>query len=240
MNLDGNSGMARKQKKAIDGPSSAWLVTFSDLMTLLLTFFVLLLSMSSMDRTTISKITPFKESVGVMHHSARGKVQQRILLVTRLIDNPQDLMLERNKIRDLLFPDEVLPKDINSATLDENLKILTANNGVALVFSDKILFERGRANLTPAAIALLDQVRSMLEISDSDVIISGYAEPSEYQADDLASQRALAVLAQFINAGLAKDRFAVGAYVQEPDPTRGLAGRRVEIFVKTVRVLGEY
>ncbi|HPM76918.1 MAG TPA: flagellar motor protein MotB, partial [bacterium] len=40
--------MARKKEQAGTDPN-AWMVTFSDLLTLMLTFFVLLLTMSSMD-----------------------------------------------------------------------------------------------------------------------------------------------------------------------------------------------
>ena len=49
--------MARKKKKKGGEGLAAWLVTFSDLVTLLLTFFVLLLSMASMDRVMLSRMS---------------------------------------------------------------------------------------------------------------------------------------------------------------------------------------
>ena len=51
--------MARK-KKADDAPkgSPAWMATFSDLMNLLLCFFVLLFSMSSVDTAKFNEMAP--------------------------------------------------------------------------------------------------------------------------------------------------------------------------------------
>jgi chemotaxis protein MotB len=47
--------MARKQKQEGGNDPNAWMVTFSDLLTLLLTFFVLLISMSSLDASAIQE-----------------------------------------------------------------------------------------------------------------------------------------------------------------------------------------
>ena len=48
--------MARKNKQASEGGADqSWMLTFSDMMTLLLTFFVLLFSMSSTDSEKLSK-----------------------------------------------------------------------------------------------------------------------------------------------------------------------------------------
>jgi len=64
----GNGEEKRKPKKDEQGGTSAWMVTFSDLSTLLLTFFVLLLSMSSMDdRTLKSMFTNFTSACGILY-----------------------------------------------------------------------------------------------------------------------------------------------------------------------------
>jgi len=52
---------------------NAWMVTFADLVMLLLTFFVLLLTMSSMDTKKLRNLmTHFTESTGVLEFAGSG------------------------------------------------------------------------------------------------------------------------------------------------------------------------
>ncbi len=61
--------MAKKKKGCDCDPGlPGWMATFSDMMTLLLTFFVLLLSMSSMDQKSV------KEAIGSLQ-GALGVLQ---------------------------------------------------------------------------------------------------------------------------------------------------------------------
>ena len=234
--------MARKKKRGGGaGETGSWLVTFSDLMTLLLTFFVLLLTMASMDRNTIAKINPFKERIGIMHQSSKGKVSQRIIMVQKMIEDPMNMILERQRLKDLLFPDDVIPPDINRAELEANIKVLASKEGVALVLSDRLLFDKGQAQLSATALALLSQVRDLLSLSDSDVVISGFAEADEQNPEELAAERAMAVLMHMRAAGLPANRFAIAAYADRLDlALNNFPNRRVEIFIKTVRLIGGY
>ena len=233
--------MGRKKKK--DGPSNdgLWLVTFTDLMTLLLTFLVLLLSMATMDNTVISKINPFKERTGVMNPSSLGKISQRIVMAQKIMEKPVDIIFEKDRIKDLLFPDDVMPPEINRSDLENNLKILAKNDGVALVIADKLLFEYDQARLSVTAIPILQQIGDLLKLTSSDVVISGFAEPTEANPEELAGDRAIGVLMQFESAGLPSRRFAIAAYVGRPDiELKDFPARRVEIFIKTSKPLGGY
>ncbi|MFB6261743.1 MAG: flagellar motor protein MotB, partial [Thiohalorhabdaceae bacterium] len=56
--------MARSKKEP---DKTFWMVTFSDLLSLMLTFFVLLLSMSTMSESSLQRIaTAVEEGVGIM------------------------------------------------------------------------------------------------------------------------------------------------------------------------------
>ena len=102
--------MAKREKKPPRLKPVMWLVTFSDLVTLLLTFFVLLLSMSSMDKSVLTRINPFQTDVAHMSPKGSGKVPARINMVVPLLENPFDVMKKKNRIKDLLFPHDVLPR----------------------------------------------------------------------------------------------------------------------------------
>ncbi len=64
--------MAKEKKPEKPQDPNAWMVTFSDLMTLLLTFFVLLLTMKAMDKQAVNQMfSLFSGSVGVFGHGEK-------------------------------------------------------------------------------------------------------------------------------------------------------------------------
>ena len=77
--------MAKNKKKRSDGPGNTWLATFNDLMTLLLTFFVLLLSMGSLEGGKIKTlITELNAALSVIGSSNYREIPIFIPLVNVL------------------------------------------------------------------------------------------------------------------------------------------------------------
>lgn len=73
--------MARKKKKGNVSakPDQGWLVTFGDLLTLLITFFVLLISMSSMDKKKLKDAFGFfSGALGNLESGQGGKQQEAL------------------------------------------------------------------------------------------------------------------------------------------------------------------
>lgn len=75
--------MSRKKKPVAppDKPSSDWLLTFSDLLTLLITMFVLLISMSSMDTQKLKDVFGFFTGAVAALETGRGqpgRIKQRV------------------------------------------------------------------------------------------------------------------------------------------------------------------
>lgn len=234
--------MARKKQKIKLVGDPAWLVTFSDLVTLLLTFFVLILSMSSMDRSVLTKINLFEHEIGMTTSRGAGRIPTRIRMLIELLENPTDLLLKQNRIKDLLFPDEILPQEISRSTLNENLSVLERPEGVALVLNDKLLFAPDSSQLTQAAIKILAAVSDVLSATIANVTISGYTdngEGSEVNPYRLSADRALSVLKYFLKSGFKPIRFSASAYgphdpVASNDTPEGRAqNRRIEIYLKT-------
>lgn len=240
--------MARKKKEEPKGNPS-WLVTFSDLVTLLLTFFVLLLSMSSMDRTLLTKINPFDRGFGAIKYHGSGRVPQRIKLIVDLVKDPKTAFEQRDRIKDLLFPEDVLPPDIDMSTLDRNLRILQKPEGLAIVLTNNLVFKPGSYTLTSSAEQLLSQIVLMLQYTSADVNISGHADNTGGNTAanyPLSGKRAMSVLEYFLDQGLTPSRFSVSGYgadkpVESNATEYGRAqNRRVEILIKTTQRLGRY
>lgn len=241
--------MGRKKKKSAGLAGDGWLVTFGDLVTLLLTFFVLLLSMSSMDKSVLTKITFFTDDVGFLSNRSAGRIPQRIKMIVDALERPWEVMNKQKRIKDLLFPEDTLPPEISKSTLEENLKILERPEGVALVLTDKLLFESGDAELTPAAKQLLTTIAEVMGYMAAPVNISGYTDSaggtSKYNYM-LSGERAMSVLRHFLEKGLPNEIFSVSGYgpawplADNSTPEGRAQNRRVEILLKTTPWLGAY
>lgn len=240
--------MARKERKKASGPSQGWLVTFGDMITLLLTFFVLLLSMASMDQSFLTRVSVFSKDIGFLTARGAGKVPSRVLMVIHLMERPQDILLNKDRIKDLLFPDEVLPPEIDRKTLDENLEILQRPEGLALVLSDKLLFGTGSSQLSSAAEIILSQIVYLLGQLNAPVNVSGHSDNAGGESDQnfmLSAERAMSVLRFMLGQRLDPMLFSVSAYgpnmpLDATTPRDGAKNRRVEILVKTQLPLGSY
>jgi chemotaxis protein MotB len=226
-----------------------WLVTFSDLVTLLLTFFVLLLSMASMDQVLLSRINPYSSSFSIMGSMSPGRIPQRILMVMELLESPRDVMQKPERLKDLLWPEDMLPPEVDTATLDENLRIMQDPQGLAIVLTDGVLFRPGSWELTAPARKLLAPLADVLEYSSADVTISGHTDDSPASGVDnydLSGRRAMAVLDFFLESGLGAERFSVSGYGPDKPlesnatPQGRAQNRRVEILLKTTQWLGRY
>ncbi len=243
--------MARRRKKSEGGGRAAWLVTFSDLMTLLLTFFVLLLSMASMDTTVINRISAQTASLSPIPRSGPGRVPERIQLIVKLLKDPYNVLEKPKRLKDLLFPDDVLPKEMVRGELDKNLEILAHPEGVVIVLTDSLLYAEGSSELSFAGKTLLDALTPVIQAVNADVNIGGHAAPTadaeeEAKGYELSFLRAAGVLEHFLHRHIAADRFSLSGYGADKPlhageaPEDGHKNRRVEIFIKSAPRVGGY
>lgn len=138
--------MARKEKVKEPEGQPAWLVTFSDMMTLMLTFFVLLVSMSVMDERR--KLTVMGSIIGTFGVGRHGHdvLSQRDRKTT-VEPGP----MEMDSINDLEPLREMIWEDIAD---DLNF----ASNKFVQVFSipDDVLFEPGGTQIKPQGRRVLE------------------------------------------------------------------------------------
>ena len=236
--------MPRKKEKApAAGAGMGWLVTFADLMPLLLTFFVLVLSLATMDRSILREISVSVVGVeGLAPKKGAGKVPVKFEIVQKAIENPASVFEEMQRIKDVLFPEEVLPEGMAKSTLDENLDILVRPEGIALVLSDELLFATGQSELAEDRKKILSTFVEFLAAVPAPVNVGGYTDNVPGGAKDnytLSAERAMSVLGYFLELGFEPERFSVSAYgeafpLADNDTPEGRAkNRRVEILMKT-------
>lgn len=240
--------MARKKKEQCP-PLALWLVTFSDLVTLLLTFFVLLLTMSSMDNAVLTAVNLTTADLGLLDKRGSGRVNVKERLIIDLMDKPWEVINKKDRIKDLLFPDDILPDEISKSDLDQNLDVLAKQDGVALVFTDGILFAPGTSELSEKGKFLIARLVPMMTQTEAPINVAGYTDVSDNTETprELSADRALSVLAYLVDKGVPNKRFSLSAYGDEFPvvdergfPVESAKNRRVEILLKTARPIGGY
>lgn len=252
--------MARLRRSS-PSPRSGWLYTYADFITLLLTFFVLLFSMSSMDSRVLARI-----SLGVSGLSftlpSEDKAQiKRISQLEKILKETGQLQHNLANIRNLLLPEEEWPMEIPSQLRDTLTQVVERDEGVALILSGDLLFVDGDSTLSTGAQRLLDILTPVIQGVDFDVNISGYTadneslketkaphamspaekEQAEYR---LSAERALAVLQYIVGETSCNERLSMSGYgsdkrlfIRTEDMYKN---RRVEIVFKVKKRLGEY
>ncbi len=159
--------MAKREKKSSGGGGEgvpAWMITFSDLMTLLLTFFVLLLSMASMmDERRI------KEALG----SVFGSFGFGTSGYNPLTTTPRQDAFEPGPMNDIRDLEAIKPLLWEDPTMDLRFE---SNRFIQRVGIDaETLFAPGSATLTPQGQVLLRRIAPVLAQTEFPFAIAGHA-----------------------------------------------------------------
>lgn len=229
---------------SIESDPNAWMVTFADLVMLLLTFFVLLLSMSSMDTKKLENLmTHFREATGVLEFSGSQEFANLGSFISKYNDTSSLLVIDQDNFFDELDLPESLKKMANN--LDEKLTITDDERGVVVYLHENILFDPGKTTVNKALFPVLDAVADAIFGCENDILIMGHADSRpigdiRYNSNwDLSAHRGLSVLNYFLkHTQLSPERFSVGGYgatrplYPNDTPEHRALNRRVEIIFK--------
>ncbi len=196
----------RRQKKQAesDEPPGApdWMVTFSDCMTLLLTFFVLLLSFSSFDENTFRNLRVIfaKNLPSVKPQEKRDK---DALLKTRQIEPKKELNKGSEK------PTLERGKDDN---LKEETEFTDFRSRKVFLFSSRKVFWGKGTLLSTQGCQTLDTMASFLKEIHSRIVISEKGPSRDRSSKDSGLARSWKVLKYFTDKhGLNKDWFSISS-----------------------------
>ncbi len=158
-----------------------WMVTFADLMTLLLTFFVLLLSMSTLDNQRVKlALGSLRGALGVLEGGGQpreGRIE--MARTPRVAQGAAELMTNMEK---------VIKQNMDKAS------------------DDSLLFAPGSTEILPSAYHFLDDLSATLADGRATAEFLGHADDSKpsgyYETNwEVAAARALAVLQYVQKAG---------------------------------------
>lgn len=226
---------------------NSWMITFADLVMLLLTFFVLLLTMSSMDTKKLKDLmTHFKESTGVLEFSGAGEVYKLGGFINKYNDTDSLLVVDQKhfltKIK-LVSNVKNMLKDVNN-----DITLSDDERGVALTFHGDILFDPGKTTLRKEAYPVLDVIGDAIEGCPNDILVMGHSDNTPIKDEiyrsnwELSAYRGISVLDYLLmKKELSPSRFAVGGsgssrpmYPNTNQRNMSL-NRRVEIVFKHLK-----
>lgn len=210
--------MARKKRnRAADG-GATWLDTYADTITLLMTFFVLLYSMSSVDSQKLKEISNAFNSI------MTGKTADSILEYN-LYNG--DVPLVGGEAKDESTYGEYgagstyadVKTFVSANELADVVEITEDSRGIVLALKDSILFEIGKADLKDNSKKILDKINILINTLPNEIIIEGHTDNvpiKTYQFDsnwDLSVIRATSVLKYFTQQkGQPQGRFSATGY----------------------------
>ncbi|MBI4667122.1 MAG: flagellar motor protein MotB [Nitrospinae bacterium] len=212
--------MARKRhhEDVPDEDPGIWLITFSDLLSLLLTFFIMLFALTSQqEEKYLGMLSKIGDALG-------GK---------SLVDRKTGLEVTQEKLQ----------KFVQDNNLIRQVQLTSDTRGLVMFAEGDLFFDAGSAEIKPDIKRFLRRVGEIIKGTQYKVLVEGHTDDTVGQMEkfpsnwELSSARATAVVRYFIDeAGLEPYRFAAVGYAQfKPRyaliPENRPKNRRVELVI---------
>ncbi|MGD2086157.1 MAG: flagellar motor protein MotB [Candidatus Aminicenantes bacterium] len=218
-----------------------WLVTYADMMTLLLCFFVLLLSFANTDTTKFKEVLgSMKDAFGVQREVLELGKEGGLGLPIKMESTASKSEAEKKKLVNLL------KTMVKEEGVEKNTLIIPVRNGVRLEITElagHAMFDRGGTDLTPESQRLLRKMIPTMRETIYKITVEGHSDNTPLRSSkfpsnwELSSARAGRVVRFFIQEGkLDSRRFtAVGhsdtkPLVENTTPENRDKNRRVSIL----------
>src|SRR5277367_4244718 len=211
-----------------------WLLTYADMITLLLALFIILFSISTINKVKLQRLV---RDLGGGFNSQDA------------INNPPNGQTTSATKDDLQAMQAQLQSYITSQSLQKSVQTKITRDGkkrelVITLLSDKQLFDSGKADIKPFTKKILDEVYKQLKTRQNEVRVEGNTDnvpianeqfPSNWE---LSAARATGVARYFVeDDGLAARRISALGYGEyrpkfpNDTPQHQAANRRVDVVI---------
>ncbi len=189
-----------KRKKGNEGPAGGgWEIVYSGFVLILLCFFIMLSSFSTMEEAKIMRfVKSFVDAVGIMPGGLKFDSGATVLPKSADIVDSNDKLAQL--FSELAELNERLKKE-------KDITLAYSTKGLVMRLSDRALFDVGVANISPQAVPLLQKVGDIIARTNFEVRIEGHSDnlpiktaqfPSNWE---LSTARAVNVLRFFLETG---------------------------------------
>ncbi len=209
----------RKKEHHEEEMGEAWLLPYSDLMTLLLAVFIVLFAVSKMDSAKAEEMA--RSFRGTMMSGGDGIMEEDGDMIVPLIPNGDNNLIDTNTSRGTLSEQQLeeafdteqlanlqetqqeLENFLQGEGIDSAVDTYIDERGLVITLNNAILFDSGSANLKAENEAMLLEIAGMLISLDNYIRIEGHTDNRPISTDrypsnwELSCDRAAGVVRLF-------------------------------------------
>jgi chemotaxis protein MotB len=151
----------------------AWTVTFGDMMSLLLCFFILMLSFSEMDRKKYRVVSgSVANAFGIQRKIPTFEPPKGQRIIAREFDQAIATNITGDRIVELIRKEV----ESNFNEVKDLVEIEAGENRVTIRMMGETTFDSGQAEIRPQFVPLLKMIGSVLQGKAGDIIIAGHTD----------------------------------------------------------------
>lgn len=158
-----------------------WLLTYADLITLLMVFFVVLYSISRTDEAKYRQLAAVLRET--MLHGNKGNsvisTSKFPVGADKLMPNATASSMSREGQAELMSLQEVgreLAQALQEAGLSGQVNVTLSERGVIVSFADSVFFKRGLAEMKPEATQVLERIAPILKRFPNKILVEGHTD----------------------------------------------------------------
>ncbi len=196
----------RFNKKSSGASRDRWLITYADMITLLLVFFILMYTMSKIDAVRFDAIAHSLHKVmggqgAILYDGAPGVSPGAYEPATELADE-----MLRRETQNLLSVKEQVEAYLKEHGLQDKVTVELQDRGLLISFQDVVLFPLGKATLSEESAAIVRDIGGILSQLNNYIRVEGHTDslpinttvfPSNWE---LSTARASRVVRELIDS----------------------------------------
>lgn len=230
--------MKKRKHDAEHENAERWLLTYADLITLLLAFFIMMYVFSKRDAYKYDEVASHLKTI---FSGGTGLAGKGSVTATSPIDMPSRGASSGEIKRQL--EGEFVDKNRDKSG-SENISVLSDERGVVIRVLDKAFFDEGKAELKDGAKNALDKIVPIIKGVENHIRIEGHTDnvpisTNEFKSNwELSVRRATEVVRYLVEKrGLPPERISATGYAEyrpiakNTSPQNRALNRRIEIIV---------
>ncbi len=218
-NLDDEIDLVTEDNRSI----APWVITFADMVTLLMVFFILLFAIGTVEQEKWRQIKEsLREALGADSVEELGTRQGLDVIQTQVDDQTVHAVDEVGAMVNREMEDIIseVEEFVFKNKLSGEVRVSSDERGAVITISDVVLFPAGSADMTPKGRTTLRQVFDLLKQFNYNVKVEGHTDntpihtlryPSNWE---LSAFRAAEVAHMLIDDGYPPERLSVEGFAE--------------------------